>query len=79
MNWDTVWIPILVALPGLIAAVIAYLASRTTKKINVAVDGNLTKAMETIAVLRGNATADAVTIATGAAALDTEKARNDGR
>ena len=77
-NWDNVWIPILVALPGLIAAIIGYLNSRTVKKVNVAVDGNLASALETIAALRGKATTDAVTIATTSQALETEKGKNSG-
>jgi hypothetical protein len=77
VNWDNVWIPILVAVPGLIAAIIGYLNSRTTKKMSVSVDGNLSTAMETIAALHGVGRADAATIASTTAALDTERAKNE--
>ena len=76
-NWDNVWIPILVALPGLIAALIGYLNTRTIKQVHVAVNSNLADALRTVASLRGTAVTTNAALVDVNSQLQAGKAKSD--
>lgn len=78
------WIPILAAVPALIAAIIGYLNSRKIggntrqiSEVHVLVNSKMSEALATIASLRSDAAASAVTAVTTNAALEAERAKNE--
>jgi hypothetical protein len=71
---STDWIRIAIAAPGAIAAVIGYLNARTIKTVHILVNSKMTEALETIASLRVDKAASALTEAARAAA-DVEAAK----
>lgn len=68
------WIPILAAVPALIAALIGYLNAKKISEVHVLVNSKMSEALATIASLRSDAAASAVTAAVANAALETERA-----
>ena len=78
------WIPILAAVPALIAAVIGYLNTRKISgntrqisQVHVLVNSKMSEALATIASLRSDAAASAAAAVTANAALEAEKRRNE--